>query len=79
MNMVLGGMARVYGIAAVFTAIVVLFNPIFPVELVSWQFLWVYSISLATASLFLGLLKFQLRPRLSIPSITDRTPGSQSL
>ena len=60
-----------------FTAIAVLFNPFLPVALSPKKFLWLDSISVATFLVSLALLKG--KPLLSIPSITNRTPGSESL
>lgn len=65
--------------AVVLLGVMVLFNPLLPVTLVSWRFLWAYLASATTLGILLAMLRFQLRPRLSMPSITDRTPGSQSL
>lgn len=77
--MVLAGLAGRYVEAAAFTLIAVLFNPVVPVALVSQWFLWMYLSSLAMFGIFLTALKIRMRPRLSMPSITDRTPGSESL
>ncbi len=77
--MVLAGLAGRYVVAAAFTLIAVLFNPVVPVALVSQWFLWMYLSSLAMFGIFLTMLKIRMRPRLSMPSITDRTPGSESL
>lgn len=61
----------------VFIVVAVLFNPVAPPAMSRSAFLWLAAVCLAlfTASLF--ALKTQ--PRLSIASITDRTPGSESL
>lgn len=79
MVMVLAGLAGRYVVAAAFTLIAVLFNPVVPVALLSQWFLWMYMSALAIFGICLTLLKLQMRPRLSMPSITDRTPGSVSL
>lgn len=63
--------------AAGFVGIAVLFNPVVPVALSRNTFLWLDSICIVTFLVSLAVLKG--RPILSIPSITDRTPGSESL
>ncbi len=63
--------------AAGFVAITVLFNPVAPVALARRTFLWLDLVCLMTFLISLAALKTQ--PILSIPSITDRTPGSESL
>lgn len=63
--------------AAGFVAIVALFNPVVPVALSRRGFLLLDLVCLVTFLVSLGAL--QRQPRLSIPSITDRTPGSESL
>ena len=60
-----------------FLAIAVLFNPVVPIPLSGKAFLWLDWICLAAFLLSLAALKRQ--PILSIPSITNRTPGSESL
>ena len=60
-----------------FVAIAVLFNPVVPVALARRTFLWLDLVCLMTFLISLGALK--TRPTLSIPSITGRTPGSESL
>jgi uncharacterized protein DUF6804 len=60
-----------------FLAIAVAFNPIVPIPLSGKAFLWLDWICLAAFLLSLAALKRQ--PILSIPSITNRTPGSESL
>jgi len=77
--MVLAGLAGRYVIAGAFTMIAVLFNPVAPVALVSQQFLWMSMSSLAMVGIGLTALKIYMKPRLSMPSITDRTPGSEAL
>ncbi len=77
--MVQAGLAGRYVVAAAFTLVAVLFNPVVPVALVSQSFLWMYLSSLAMAGIFLTALKIRMRPRLSMASITVRTPGSESL
>lgn len=63
--------------AAGFVGIAVLFNPIAPVALSRNVFLVVDLACLLAFMISLEALKS--RPILSIPSITNRTPGSQSL
>ncbi|HET9177145.1 MAG TPA: DUF6804 family protein [Terriglobia bacterium] len=63
--------------AAGFVAIAVLFNPIAPVALSRNVFLVLDLACLLAFMISLEALKS--RPILSIPSITNRTPGSQSL
>jgi Family of unknown function (DUF6804) len=60
-----------------FVAIAVLFNPIVPVVLSRKAFLWLDVACLLAFLLSLNALKRQ--PILSIPSITNRMPGSESL
>lgn len=60
-----------------FAAIAVLFNPVVPVALSRKVFIWLDVVCVLTFLLSLAALKRQ--PMLSIPSITNRTPGSQSL
>jgi hypothetical protein len=65
------------GLAIVFIAVAALFNPLVPPALSRAAFL---GIATASIGLFaLALLTFRAQPRLSIASITDRTPGSESL
>ena len=60
-----------------FVALAVLFNPVAPLTLSRQIFLGLEWVSIAA---FLGSLLFlRWRPILSIPSITNRTPGSESL
>jgi len=60
-----------------FLAVVGLFNPIWPVALSPSVFLFLDAITLV---LFMVSLRgLETRPKLSIASITDRTPGSESL
>jgi hypothetical protein len=68
---------RKYFWAAGFVAIAVLFNPIVPVTLSRKTFLWLDSVCVVTFLVSLALWK--RRPILSIPPITNRTPGSESL
>ncbi len=63
--------------AAGFLAIAVVFNPVVPIALSRKIFLWLDWVCLAAFLLSLAALKRQ--PTLSIPSITNRTPGSESL
>lgn len=60
-----------------FGAIAILFNPVVPMALSRKQFLWV---DLASILMFLtSLAVLHARPLLFVPSITNRTPGSESL
>jgi hypothetical protein len=60
-----------------FAAIAVLFNPAVPIEFSRKAFL---SLDFVCIGAFLvSLAVLQWRPTLSIPSITGRTPGSESL
>jgi Family of unknown function (DUF6804) len=63
--------------ASGFVAIAVLFNPVVPVAISRTAFLWVDALCTVTFLVSLALLK--RHPILSIPSITNRTPGSESL
>ena len=60
-----------------FAVVAVLFNPLVPLVFARRTFLWLDLICLMTFMLSLVALKGH--PRLSMPSITDRTPGSESL
>lgn len=79
MVMLQAAVARKYFWALVFVAVAVLFNPVLPVALSGKAFPLVNLSCLAMFAVSLGVLKTQRKPRLSIPSITDRTPGSESL
>ncbi len=61
-----------------FIAVAGLFNPIRPVALSASVFLVLDAITLVLFMVSLGR-GLELKPRLSIASITDRTPGSESL
>jgi len=63
--------------AAAFFAIAVLFNPVVPVALSRKTFLWLDWVCLMTFLVSLAGLK--RHPTLSMASITNRTPGSESL
>jgi len=60
-----------------FAAIAVLFNPVVPVVLSHRIFLLLDLVCIGTFLISLTALQWQ--PTLSIPSITGRTPGSESL
>jgi hypothetical protein len=66
-----------YGWILVFLAITVLFNPLVPMVFSRGTFLTLYLGCLATFLLSLGMAP--PAARLSMASITDRTPGSESL
>ncbi len=70
--------AQRYLWTAAFVAIALLFNPVVPVPRPTGDlFLLMIFVCLAPFAISLAALKTQ--PRLSIPSITGRTPGSESL
>jgi hypothetical protein len=60
-----------------FLVVACLFNPVFPVAFSSYIFAMVSA--LAVLLFFFSLELLQPKPRLSIASITDRMPGSESL
>lgn len=68
---------RRYIWVAVFVTVATLLNPIFTGALPRHLSLWTDVVSLAAFAASLLLLKS--KPILSIASITDRTPGSESL
>ncbi len=63
--------------AAGVLAIAVLFNPVAPIALSGKIFFWLDWVCLAT--FLLSLATFKGQPTLFMPSITKRTPGSESL
>jgi len=65
-------------LAGGFLVVVVLFNPIVPVELSDSTARWLNSACVMMFALSMAVLS-AAKPRLSIPSITNRTPGSESL
>jgi hypothetical protein len=60
-----------------FAAIAVLFNPAVPIALSHKAYLLLGSVCIA--AFLASLVALQWEPTLSIPSITGRTPGSESL
>jgi hypothetical protein len=62
---------------ALFLVVACLFNPVFPVAFSNYSFGMVST--LAVLLFFFSLDLLQPTPRLSIVSITDRMPGSESL
>jgi len=60
-----------------FVAIAVIFNPVLPVTFSRTAFLWLDSACIVT--FLISLAAWKRQPVLSIPSITDRMPGSESL
>ena len=60
-----------------FAAIAVLFNPAVPISLSHKTFLFLDLVCIG--AFLVSLILLQWEPTLSIPSITDRTPGSESL
>ena len=71
------GRAGRYFWAAGFLAIAVLFNPVVPVVVSHKMFLGLGWVSLGAFLISLAILRTQ--PILSMPSITNRTPESESL
>lgn len=64
-------------LAIVFLIVALGFNPVFPVSMSEPVFL---GASIVAFGMFLlSIVTFRARPRLSMASITDRTPGSESL
>jgi hypothetical protein len=61
-----------------FLSIALLFNPAIPVIPLANR-LGLLTIVLAAAAFAVSLTKLKSQPLLSIPSITDRNPGSESL
>jgi hypothetical protein len=61
----------------IFLVVAGLFNPIRPVSLSASLFLALDAITLVLFMVSLG--RSAMKPKLSIASITDRTPGSESL
>jgi len=70
--------ARKYIWIGLFLAVAGLFNPIRPVALAANIFLVLDAITMVLFMVSLGR-GLEMKPRLSIASITDRTPGSESL
>jgi hypothetical protein len=69
---------REYFWAAGFAAIALVFNPAAPLFQASGD--WFRITALASTVVFaISLIALKTRPTLSIASITDRTPGSESL
>lgn len=69
--------SRKYFWLAAFGAIAILFNPVVPVAFSRKTVLW---LDFLCALMFLtSLAVLRTRPTLSMPSITNRTPGSESL
>lgn len=65
--------------AAAFTVIIVLFNPIVPI-VVAWSPRIFFLLDWAAIATFLvSIVALKTQTRLSIPSITNRMPRSQSL
>jgi hypothetical protein len=70
--------AKNYGLAAGFLGIAVLFNPVLPVFHLTGV-LSLYLLVLAITPFAMSLIALHPKKLLSIPSITGRNPGSQSL
>jgi hypothetical protein len=64
--------------AAGFGSIALIFNPAAPLFQVSGEWFRVAALA-STAAFAVSLIALKTRPTLSIASITDRTPGSESL
>ena len=69
---------RKYGWAAAFAAIAILFNPVLIVVPIQTGAFFVL-IAACIATFAFSLTAVKATPLLSIPSITDRNPGSESL
>lgn len=69
--------AKRYRWGAAFTATALLFNPVLPVFSLSGR-LSLFLV-LACIALFAASLALKPQPLISMPSITNRTPGSRSL
>ena len=68
--------SKKYILVAVFLAVCALFNPVFPVIMSRNMYL---TASIVCAALFASsLLLLKTMPRMSVLSITGRTPGSES-
>jgi Family of unknown function (DUF6804) len=63
--------------AVVFVLLAIAFNPVLPLGMSQGVFLGTATIALGM--FMVSILTFRPRPRLSMASITDRTPGSESL
>ena len=70
--------ARKYGWVAGFGAVALLFNPAVPVFGLSGVLSFVLVV-LSIAPFAISLVAWKTQPLLSMPSITDRNPGSESL
>jgi len=70
--------AKKYRWAASFFLIALLFNPVVPVFLLSGG-VGLCLVMLSMAPFAISLVALKPHPLMSIPSITDRNPGSQSL
>ena len=57
--------------------VAIAFNPVFPLRMP--QLLFLGTATVALGIFMLSIVTFRSRPRLSMASITDRTPGSESL
>jgi len=68
---------RRYVWMTLFVAIACLFNPVFPLPFSNYVFRMVSSF--AVLAFFFSLELLQPKPRLSMASITNRMPGSESL
>ncbi len=64
-------------VAIIFMLVAIGFNPVFPVPMSQRIFLGTTTLALGVFTV--SLATFRSQPRLSMASITDRTPGSESL
>ncbi len=65
--------------AAVFAVVAVLFNPVLPIAPTSNSLLFLVFDAMTVILFIISLQVLKNSPRLSTASITDRTPGSESL
>ena len=70
---------RKYFLTLAFVAIAVVFNPVVPFAFTRTAALWLDLGAVTMFAASLTLFRIKTPPLLSMPSITDRTPGSQSL
>ena len=70
--------ARKYGWVAAFYGVAIVFNPIVPLGAISGRF--GFALIVAAFALFAySTRRLTTQPLMSMPSITDRNPGSRSL
>ena len=66
-----------YFLATGFLPLIVAFSPISPILISGWAFLWLNWIGLA--AFLVAVITLKTERTLSMPSITNRTPGRESL